>query len=91
MAEGLCICNRPERLADVICSMRANGIEPKRLRTVQKDRSSDPWLILVEGQARRLALYEDRKPAVYKGRKRRAVFRGNEKDIPSRLTGFGRE
>lgn len=46
----LCICNRPERLADVICSMRANGIEPKRLRTVQKDRSSDPWLILVEGR-----------------------------------------
>ncbi len=46
----LCLCQRPERLADVICAMRENDIEPKRIRTVhQKDRSS-PWLILIEGR-----------------------------------------
>ena len=31
-------------------AMRQNGIEPKRLRTVQKNPESDPWLILVEGR-----------------------------------------
>ncbi len=45
----LCICNRPERLADCIDAMRQNGIEPKRLRTVHKDTKSDAWLILLEG------------------------------------------
>ena len=29
--------------------MRANGIEPKRLRTVHKNPDCAPWLILVEG------------------------------------------
>ena len=46
----LCMCNRPERIADVICAMRECKIEPKRLRPVQKDPQSDPWLILVEGR-----------------------------------------
>ncbi len=46
----LCICNRPERLCDVMAAMRANGIEPKRLRTVQKRPDTPPWLILVEGK-----------------------------------------
>ncbi|MBR1740082.1 MAG: methyltransferase [Ruminococcus sp.] len=46
----LCICNRPERLADIIFSMRANGIEPKRLRTVHKNPGCPPWLILIEGR-----------------------------------------
>ena len=45
----LCICNRPERLSDIITAMRANGIEPKRLRTVHKNPDCAPWLILVEG------------------------------------------
>ena len=45
----LCICNRPERLSDIITAMRANGIEPKRLRTVHKTPDCAPWLILVEG------------------------------------------
>ena len=31
-----CLCCRPERLADVMCAMRANQIEPKRLRLVCK-------------------------------------------------------
>ena len=46
----LCICNRPERLSDVIMAMRENGIEPKRLRTVHKNPETAPWLILVEGR-----------------------------------------
>lgn len=46
----LCICNRPERLADCITAMRENGIEPKRLRTVHKNTDSPAWLILVEGR-----------------------------------------
>lgn len=46
----LCLCNRPERLADCISAMRENGIEPKRLQTVHKNASSGAWLILVEGR-----------------------------------------
>ena len=33
----LCICQRPERLADLICSMRAHRIEPKRVQAVRRD------------------------------------------------------
>ena len=46
----LCICNRPERLADCVEAMRQNGIEPKRLRSVHKDKESPAWLILLEGR-----------------------------------------
>ncbi|MBO5226636.1 MAG: methyltransferase [Ruminococcus sp.] len=46
----LCICNRPERLADCIDAMRSSGIEPKRLRFVAKDPESAPWLFLLEGK-----------------------------------------
>lgn len=46
----LCICNRPERLADVICAMRANQIEPKRIRFVSKTPSDPSWLFLIEGK-----------------------------------------
>ncbi len=46
----LCICNRPERLCDIMTAMRANGIEPKRLRTVHKNPGCQPWLVLVEGK-----------------------------------------
>ena len=46
----ICICNRPERLADCISAMRKNGIEPKRLRTVHKNANSPAWLILLEGR-----------------------------------------
>lgn len=45
-----CLCQRPERLADVLCSMRANGIEPKKLRPVAAREGAAPWLILVEGR-----------------------------------------
>ncbi|MDE6036561.1 MAG: methyltransferase [Ruminococcus sp.] len=46
----LCMCNRPERLADVICAMRNNNIEPKRIRFVSKNPDSIPWLFLIEGK-----------------------------------------
>lgn len=46
----LCVCQRPERAADVICAMRAAGIEPKRLRLVQQRAGSEPWLLLAEGR-----------------------------------------
>lgn len=46
----LCLCQRPERLADVISAMRAADIEPKRLRFVAKTPSSVPWLFLLEGK-----------------------------------------
>lgn len=46
----LCICNRPERLCDIITAMRKNGIEPKRMRTVHKNPDCPPWLVLVEGK-----------------------------------------
>ena len=46
----LCVCNRPERLCDIITAMKENGIEPKRLRTVHKNPNCAPWLVLVEGK-----------------------------------------
>ena len=46
----LCVCNRPERLADVICAMRANNIEPKLLRFVSKTPEDASWLFLIEGR-----------------------------------------
>lgn len=46
----LCLCNRPERLSDVIFAMKNNGIEPKRLRMVSKNPDTAPWLFLIEGK-----------------------------------------
>lgn len=46
----MCMCHRPERLTDIICSMRENRIEPKRLRFVAKNENTIPWLILIEGK-----------------------------------------
>ena len=46
----LCICQRPERLCDVIAAMRKAGIEPKRLRFVAKTAYDIPWLFLIEGK-----------------------------------------
>ena len=47
----LCICNRPERLADCMDAMRQNGIEPKRLQFVAKAPDAQPWLFLLEGRS----------------------------------------
>lgn len=45
-----CICQRPERLADVMESMRKFQIEPKRLRLVQQRKDKEPKLFLLEGR-----------------------------------------
>lgn len=44
------VCHRPERLPDVLEAFRAHSIEPKRLRFVQKNAGSAPWLFLLEGR-----------------------------------------
>lgn len=44
----LCLCHRPERLCDLVCTLRAHRLEPKRLVAVQQRAGKDPWLILVE-------------------------------------------
>ena len=46
-----CLCQRPERLTDVLLAMRQAGLEPKRLRWVQQRPEKAPWLFLVEGKA----------------------------------------
>lgn len=46
----LCLCNRPERLSDVIFAMKSHNIEPKRLRFVSKTPDEAPWLFLIEGK-----------------------------------------
>lgn len=46
----LCICQRPERLADAMVTMRQYGIEPKALQLVCRDKDSAPWLFLLMGQ-----------------------------------------
>lgn len=46
----LCICNRPERLSDVIHAMKCSNIEPKRIRFVSKNPDEAPWLFLIEGK-----------------------------------------
>ena len=46
----LCVCNRPERLCDIMVAMRKNNLEPKRARFVSKSKNTAPWLVLVEGK-----------------------------------------
>lgn len=46
----LCMCHRPERLAELMFLMRNNKLEPKRLRLVCKKVGEEPWLVLVEAR-----------------------------------------
>jgi tRNA1(Val) A37 N6-methylase TrmN6 len=46
----LCVCGRPERLFETMKALSDKNIEPKRLRMVQKNTSSAPWLFLLEGR-----------------------------------------
>lgn len=46
----LCMCHRPERLAEVFIEMRKNQIEPKKLTLVNNESTDTPWLVLVEGK-----------------------------------------
>lgn len=42
------LCHRPERLTDVLCALRAHGLEPKRLKLVSHGPGHPPSLLLVE-------------------------------------------
>jgi tRNA1(Val) A37 N6-methylase TrmN6 len=46
----LCMCHRPERLAELISLMSKYKIEPKRLRLVCQRKGEEPWLVLLEGR-----------------------------------------
>lgn len=46
----LCMCHRPERLAELMDLMRQYKLEPKRLRMVHQRQNTEPWLILIEGK-----------------------------------------
>ncbi len=41
---------RPDRLVNLLCAMRSNRIEPKRLRAVVPSAGKKPSLILIEGR-----------------------------------------
>ncbi|MBE6962590.1 MAG: methyltransferase domain-containing protein [Ruminococcaceae bacterium] len=47
---SFCLVHKPDRLTDLLCTMRAARLEPKRLRFVQKTAESQPSLLLVEGK-----------------------------------------
>lgn len=42
------LCHRPERLADVICALRANRLEPKRMKLLSHSPEHPPSLLLLE-------------------------------------------
>lgn len=44
------LCHRPERLCDLVSTLRAAGLEPKRLRFVQHDAATAPYLLLCEAR-----------------------------------------
>ncbi len=46
----LCMCQRPERLSDMITLMRKYAVEPKRIRFVQQRAAKAPKLVLIEGK-----------------------------------------
>ncbi len=46
----LCMCHRPERLAELMALMRKYRVEPKRLRLVCQRVGEKPWLVLVDGR-----------------------------------------
>lgn len=46
----LCMCHRPERLAEMMDLMREYKLEPKRLRLVCQRVGEEPWLVLVEAK-----------------------------------------
>lgn len=49
-AGRLCLCQRPERLADVITALRRYKLEPKRLRFAAASSEKRPFLFLLEAQ-----------------------------------------
>lgn len=46
----LCMCQRPERLSEMMCLFSKYKVEPKRLRLVAQRKGEEPWLVLLEGR-----------------------------------------
>lgn len=46
----LCICQRPERLCEIMGILRKYSLEPKRLKLVQQRRDKKPFLFLLEAK-----------------------------------------
>lgn len=42
------LCHRPERLTDLLCSLRSHDLEPKRLTLLSHSPKHAPSLLLVE-------------------------------------------
>ena len=42
------LCHRPERLADLMCSLRAHSLEPKRMKLCAHAPGRPPFLVLLE-------------------------------------------
>lgn len=45
-----CLCQKPERLTDVLCTLRAHRLEPKRIRFAAQSAQKAPFLVLVEAR-----------------------------------------
>ncbi len=58
------MCQRPERLTDVLCAMRAHDMEPKRLRMVQGKADKAPKLFLCEAKRGAKPGYMDVMPSL---------------------------
>ena len=58
------MCQRPERLTDILTSLRAHDLEPKRLRLVQGRASKAPKLVLIEAKRGARPGYMDVLPAL---------------------------
>ena len=46
---NIAIVHRPERLSDIICEMKKNNIEPKRIQFVHPNINSEANILLIEG------------------------------------------
>ncbi len=42
------LCHRADRLAEVVYTLHAHGLEPKRLQLVQGSKTAAPYLVLIE-------------------------------------------
>ncbi len=45
-----CMIHRPERIVDILCEMRTQKLEPKKIRYVYSNISKPPVMVLVEGR-----------------------------------------
>ena len=45
-----CLCQKPERLTDVLCTLRTHRLEPKRLRFASHRADTAPFLVLIEAK-----------------------------------------